>query len=47
MKGLRNLLVHEYGRINDELVFDMVRQRLGDFAAFKREVLECLRQPRS
>ncbi len=47
MKGLRNLLVHEYGRINDELVFDTVRQRLGDFEAFKREVLEFLRQPRS
>ena len=47
MRGLRNLLVHEYGRINDELVFDTVRQRLGDFEAFKREVLEFLRQPRS
>ncbi len=39
MKGLRNLLVHEYGRINDEIVFETVRQRLGDFDAFKREVL--------
>lgn len=45
MKGLRNLLVHEYGRINDEIVFDTVRRRLGDFDAFKREILAFLRQP--
>lgn len=43
MKGLRNLLVHEYGRVNDEVVFETVRQRLGDFEAFKREVLLFLR----
>lgn len=45
MKGLRNLLVHEYGRIDDELVFDTVRRRLGDFDAFKGEILAFLRQP--
>ena len=43
MKGLRNLLVHEYGRVNDELVFEAVRHRLGDFETFKREVLAFLR----
>lgn len=42
MKGLRNLLVHEYGRINDELVFEAARGRLGDFEAFKSEVLAFL-----
>ena len=45
MRGLRNLLVHEYGRINDELVFETVRQRLGDFDAFKRQILEFLHKP--
>jgi len=45
MKGLRNLLVHEYGRINDEIVFETVRRRLGDFDTFKREVLDFLRRP--
>jgi uncharacterized protein YutE (UPF0331/DUF86 family) len=45
MKGLRNLLVHEYSRINDEIVFDTVRQRLGDFDVFKREILSYLRKP--
>jgi len=43
MKGLRNLLVHEYGRIDDRLVFETVRERLGDFDAFKGEVLAFLR----
>jgi uncharacterized protein YutE (UPF0331/DUF86 family) len=43
MRGLRNLLVHEYGRVNDEMVFETVRQRLGDFDAFKGEVLAFLR----
>jgi uncharacterized protein YutE (UPF0331/DUF86 family) len=44
MKGLRNLLVHEYGRIDDGIVFQTVTQRLGDFEAFKRDVLAFLRQ---
>ena len=42
MKGLRNLLVH--GRINDELVFETVHGRLGDFDAFKGEVLAFLKR---
>ena len=42
MKGLRNLLVHEYGRVNDEIVFETVRSRLGEFDAFKSEVLAFL-----
>jgi uncharacterized protein YutE (UPF0331/DUF86 family) len=45
MKGLRNLLVHEYGRINDEIVFETVRDQLGDFDGFKREILGFLRDP--
>ena len=44
MKGMRNILVHEYGRIDDELVFETVRDRLGDFDAFRREVLDFLRR---
>lgn len=43
MKGLRNILVHEYGRVNDALVFEAIQTRLGDFAAFKGEVLAFLR----
>lgn len=44
MKGLRNLLVHDYGRINDEIVFGTMRGRLGDFDAFKGEVLAFLKK---
>lgn len=43
MKGLRNLLVHEYGRVDDRLVFETIRDRLGDFEAFEGEVLAFLR----
>ncbi len=43
MKGLRNLLVHEYGRVNDEIVFETVRGRLGDFDAFRNEIVAFLR----
>ena len=43
MKGMRNLLVHDYGRIDDELVFETVRDRLADFGTFRREVLDFLR----
>ena len=44
MRGLRNLLVHEYGRINDELLFDTIHHRLGDFETVKRELLAFLRR---
>ena len=44
MKGLRNLLIHEYGRINDKLVFETVHGRLEDFDALKGEVLAFLKR---
>ncbi len=42
MKGMRNILVHEYGRVADELIFETVSRRLGDFEAFKREIVTFL-----
>ena len=42
MKGLRNILVHEYGDVDDERVFRVIRDRLGDFEIFKREILTFL-----
>lgn len=42
MKGLRNLLVHEYGRVSDRIVFETIRDRLGDFDTCKREILDYL-----
>lgn len=43
MRGLRNILMHEYGRVNDALVFEVLRTRLGDFTAFRAEVVAALR----
>jgi uncharacterized protein YutE (UPF0331/DUF86 family) len=42
MKGCRNILVHEYGHVLDELIFEAITTRLGDFTAFKEDVLQAL-----
>jgi uncharacterized protein YutE (UPF0331/DUF86 family) len=42
MKGFRNILVHEYGRIDDRIVYEVLQHRLDDFDAFKREILQAL-----
>ena len=34
MKGFRNILVHRYGRINDEMVFSIMKENLHDFYRF-------------
>ena len=40
MKGFRNILVHKYGVINDELVFEVLSEKLEDFEKFKQEILK-------
>lgn len=42
MKGCRNILVHEYGHVLDELIFEAITTRLGDFTAFQEDVLQAL-----
>jgi uncharacterized protein YutE (UPF0331/DUF86 family) len=42
MKGCRNILVHEYGHVLDELIFEAITTRLGDFDELKRDVLQAL-----
>lgn len=44
MKGFRNILVHEYATIDDELVFNAARTKLEDFRKFKEEVLKALKK---
>lgn len=44
MKGFRNILVQEYGRVDDRIVFDTVIGRTDDFKAFKHEVLKALQK---
>lgn len=42
MKGFRDVLVHDYTRIDDSLTYDLIATRLGDFAEFKRQVLSAI-----
>jgi uncharacterized protein YutE (UPF0331/DUF86 family) len=44
MKGFRNVLVREYTRIDDRLVYQALTERLKDFVAFKQEVLAYLKR---
>ncbi len=44
MKGFRNILVHEYGDVDDELVFDFILNRTSDFSAFRVEILRALNE---
>ena len=39
MKGFRNILVHKYGEVDDEIVFEMLSEKLEDFDIFKKEIL--------
>jgi len=43
MKGFRNILVHDYARIDDQLVYAAVRTRMSDFGAFANEIRTYLR----
>ncbi|MFQ5917874.1 MAG: DUF86 domain-containing protein [Candidatus Binatia bacterium] len=42
MKGCRNILMHEYSRVDDRIVYETVKSKLGDFGTFKKEVLRVL-----
>lgn len=44
MRGFRNILVHEYASVDDEVVFTFVKKRLGDFENFKKLVLKALKK---
>lgn len=39
MAGFRNVIVHEYARIDADLVIQVLRERLGDFRRFEAEAL--------
>ena len=34
MKGFRNILVHRYGKINDETSFHILQEHMDDFYQF-------------
>jgi uncharacterized protein YutE (UPF0331/DUF86 family) len=43
MKGFRNILVHEYGRIDDRLVYDLLKNNINDFDAIRKEIIACVK----
>jgi uncharacterized protein YutE (UPF0331/DUF86 family) len=45
MGGFRNILVHEYASVDDELVFKYVKTRLKDFEKIRKQILEVLGSP--
>jgi len=47
MARFRNLIVHDYARLDDALVYGILKKQLGDFDAFARAVVEYLRRSRS
>lgn len=38
MKGFRNILVHKYGKINDEQAFETIKNGLNDFELISTEI---------
>jgi len=44
MKGFRNILVHKYGIVDNEKVFEIFSDRLTDFEKFKEEILKFLKK---
>jgi len=45
MRGFRNILLHEYASVDDELVFKYGKTRLGDFEKIRKQILDILRRP--
>lgn len=42
MKGFRNILIHKYGEIDDNLTYDFLAQELTDFSLFEKEIRKFL-----
>ena len=40
MAGARNILVHGYDKVDDGLIYGMIKSHLDDFAKFLREIKE-------
>ncbi|TSA44659.1 DUF86 domain-containing protein [bacterium] len=42
--GFRNILVHEYGKIDREKVYSYLQNRVDDIADFKKAILKYLKK---
>jgi len=40
MAGARNILVHGYDKVDDGLIYGVIKSHLDDFATFLREIME-------
>lgn len=43
MASFRNLIVHDYGKIDDEIVFGILKRRLEDFKEYSSMIVEHMR----
>ena len=43
MRAFRNILIHEYASVDDELIYEKAQTRLEGFKTFKKEVLTALK----
>ena len=39
MRGLRNILIHEYAAIDDKIVYEILKSSLKDLSAMRQEIL--------
>ena len=44
MLGLRNILVHEYGKIDRKLIYEILQNRLGDLEDFKKQIINFIKK---
>ena len=38
MKGLRNILIHRYAEINDDLIFELLTEKVDDFEKIMKAI---------
>lgn len=43
MRGFRNIIIHEYAKLKDELVFEFVKNELDDFEIIKQNFLKAIK----
>lgn len=43
MIGFRNIAVHDYKQIDEEVLADVIQNHLGDFIIFAKEILKLKR----
>lgn len=44
MRGLRNILIHEYTIIDDKIVYDILKTKLEDLKRVRKEIIKALKE---